>query len=98
MQIVSIIKTMHQSQASIAYLEGGAQGQIRPHEKIPDHDILLVGFTLEKCMSNKGVISTFKFECSHLILKEEPKVKGDHMISYMLVYHPKLLGSIISEL
>ena len=27
----------------------------------PGHDILLVGFTLEKCMSNKGVINTFKF-------------------------------------
>ena len=82
MQIVSTVKTMHQSRASIAYLEGGVQGQIRPHEKIPGHDILLVGLTLEKCMSNKGVISTFKFGYSHLILKD----------------HPKSLGSIISEL
>ena len=81
MQIVSTVKTMHQSRASIAYLEGGAQGQITPHG-IPGHDILLVGFTLEKCMSNKAVISTFKFGCSHL--KEEPKVKGDHMKRFLV--------------
>ena len=84
MQIVPTVETMHQSRASIAYLEGGPQGKIRPHEKIPGHDILLVGFTLEKCMSNKAVISTFKFGCSHLIFKEEPKVKGDHMRRFLI--------------
>ena len=84
MQIVSTVKTMHQSRASIAYLERGAQGQLRPHEKIPGHDILSVGFTLKKCMSNNGVISTFKSGFSHLILKEEPKVKGDHMRRFLV--------------
>ena len=73
--------------------------------RFPAHDFLYVGLPSQTTgINNKRVISTFKFGCPHLTLKEGPKVKSDHtrrfpdMISYMLVYHPKPLGPIISEL
>ena len=82
-----------ENRASIPYLEGGVQGQIRPHEKIPGHDIISVGFTLEKCMSNKGVISTFKVGCSHLILEgpsQKSKIDNKRVISTFKFGYPRL--------
>ena len=55
-------------------------------------------------LNNKKVISTFNFGYPCLTLKEGPRSnptapKGSQlMISYTLVYHPKPLGLIISEL
>ena len=73
--------------------------------RFPAHDFLYAGLPSQTSRTNnKRVISTFKFGYPHLTLKEGPNVKSvhtrrsQHMISYMLVYHPKPLGPIISEL
>ena len=73
--------------------------------RFPAHDFLYVGLPSQTSRTNnKRFISSFKFGCPHLTLKEGPKVKSGHtkesqpMISCMLVYHPKPLGPIISDL
>ena len=73
--------------------------------RLPANDFLYVGLPSQTYRTNnKRVISTFKFGCPHLTLKEGPRSNpttpedSQHMISYMLVYHPKHLGSIIREL
>ena len=74
--------------------------------RFPAHDFLYAGLPSQTSRTNnKRVISTFKFGCPRLTLKEGPKVKSDHArrfpahdFLYMLVYHPKPLGAIISEL
>ena len=66
----------------------------------------LLGFTLQASRTNnKRVTSTFNFGYPRLTMKEGPKVKSvqtrrfsGYDISYMLVYHPKLLGPKLSEL
>ena len=48
--------------------------------RFPVHDILQVGFTLQTSrINNKLVISTFKFGCPRLTLKEGSKVKSEHI-------------------
>ena len=47
--------------------------------RFPAHDFLYVGLPSQTSRTNnKQVISTFKFGCPHLTLKEGPKVKSDH--------------------
>ena len=75
-------------------------------ERFPAHDFVSVGLPSQTSRTNnKRVISTFNFGYPCLTLKEGPKVKSDHTrrfparwISYMLAYHPKPVGPIISEL
>ena len=69
------------------------------------HDFLHVGIPSQSSKTNnKRVINTFKFGYACLTLNERPRSNqttpedSQHMISYMLVYHPKALGPIINEL
>ena len=70
-------------------------------KRFPVHDFLSVGFHIAMTNNNR-VRSTFKFGYPLLTLKEGPI--SDHTRrfpahdSYRLVYHPKPLGPIISEL
>ena len=73
--------------------------------RFPAHDFQYVGIPSQTSRTNnKRVISTFKFAYPHLTLKGGPRSNAttpedsQHMISYMLVYHPKPLGLITSEL
>ena len=76
------------------------------HTKIlPAHDFLHVALLSHTSRTNnKRVISTFNFDYPRLTLKGAPRSNPTTakdslpMISYMLVYHPKVLGPIISEL
>ena len=68
-------------------------------------DFVLAGFALlTSRIYNKRVISTFNFGYPCLTLKEGPRSNpttpkdSQLMISCRLVYHPKILGPIISEL
>ena len=79
---------------------------ISDHTKtFPAHDFLYVGIPSQSSRTNnERVISTFKFGYARLTLKGGPRSNAttpedsQHMISYMLVYHPKPLGLIICEL
>ena len=71
----------------------------------PVHDFLDFGLPFQTSRTNnKRVISTFKFGNPRLTSIEGPRsnpttaIDSQPMISYRLVYHPKPLGSIISEL
>ena len=73
-------------------------------KRFPAHGFLHVGLQSPTSRTNnKRVISTLNFASPRLTLNEGPKVKSDHTRrfpahdSYMLVYHPKPLGPIISE-
>ena len=76
------------------------------HARIfPANDFLYAGLPSQTSRTNnKRVISTFKLGCPRFTLNERPKVNptspedSQPMIFYMLVYHPKPLGPIISEL
>ena len=72
--------------------------------KFSAHDFLYVGLSSQTSRTNnKRVISSFNFDYPRLTLKEgrrsNPTTPEDSqpIISYMLVYHPKPLGPIISE-
>ena len=71
----------------------------------PAHDFLDFGLPFQSSRPiNKRVISAFKFCYPRLTLMEGPRsnpttaIDSQPIISYMLVYHPKPLGPIISEL
>ena len=70
-------------------------------KRFPTHDILQVGFTLQtSTINNKRVISTFKFGCPHMTLKEGSRSNlttsedSQPTISYNLFSHCKPLGTI----
>ena len=74
-------------------------------KRFPAHDFLCVGLPSQTSRTNnKPIISTFKFGYPRLTLNKGPRSNpttpkdSQPMISYMLVYHPKPLGPIISEL
>ena len=74
-------------------------------KRFPAHDFLDFGFSFQSSRTNtKRDISTFKFGYPCLTLMEGPRsnptaaLDSQPMISYSLVYHPKPLGPIISEL
>ena len=86
-------------------LKGGPKVKCDHTRRFPAHDFLHVGIPSQTSRTNnKRVISTFQFGYPRLTLKERPRSNlttpedSQHMISYMLVYHPKPLGPIISEL
>ena len=76
------------------------------HTRIfPAHDFLYDGLPSQTSRTNnKRVISTFKFGYPRLTLTRGPRSNlttpkdSQPMICYRLVYHPKPLGPIISEL
>ena len=74
-------------------------------KRFPAHGFLHIGIPSQTSRTNnKRVISTLNFAYPRLTLKEGPRSNlttpedSLHMISYMLVYHPKALRPIISEL
>ena len=86
-------------------LKEGPKGKCDNTRRFPAHDLLYVGVPLQTSrINNKRVTSTFKFGYARLTLKGGPRSNAttpedsQHMISYMLVYHRKPLGPIISEL
>ena len=66
-------------------------------KRLPAHDFLDFGLPFQSSRTNK-------FGYPRLTLMEGPRsnpttaIDSQHMISYSLVYHPKPLGPIISEL
>ena len=61
-------------------LKEGPKVKFNNIRRVPAHDILYFGFTLETPrINNKPVRSTFKFGCPRLTLEEGSKVKSEQI-------------------
>ena len=86
-------------------LKEGPKVKSNHTKRFPPHDFLYVGLPYQTSRANnKRVISTFKFGNPRLTSMEVPRsnpttaIDSLSMFLCRFVYHPKPLGSIMSEL